>query len=172
MSDATVSAAEWIKRIADDERRRDAVRAREAEIAARKLRLVNANGQRLIDELRTTVVRDVAAFRAEFDGDRQRQIDLEITESGGGFIVSKPAPPAVALEVIANLDSATIKCRYRFTTANGLPPREERLELVFAGDGKETEALQIRHNGTGQMFTSSDALSEFLLIPVFTGRPR
>ena len=61
-------------------------------------------------------------------------------------------------------------CHYRFTMTNGLPPREDRLELVFAGNGGET--LQLKHHGTGQVFASADAISEYLLVPVFTGRPR
>lgn len=167
---ASIVVADWIKRIADDERKRDAVRAREEEIAARKAQLVRLNGERLIDELRATVGRDVEAFRAEFPEGSTRQIVLETTGSRGGFLVSKPASPAVSLSVIPNLESATILCRYRFTTANGLPPREDGLELVFAGDGGD--ALQIRHHGTGQLFPTPEALSEFLLVPVFTGRPR
>ena len=165
-----VVVAEWIKRIADDERKRDAVRAREEDVAARKARLVRLNGQRLIDEIQATIVRDVGAFRDEFPGEGTRRIVLEVTESAGGFVVSKPAPPAVALAVTPDLEGATIRCRYRFTTANGMPPREENLELVFEGNGGE--ALQIKHHGTGQLFQTPDALSEFLLVPVFTGRPR
>ncbi len=52
----------------------------------------------------------------------------------------------------------------------GLPPREDRIEVAFAGDGSDT--LQMRHQGTGQVFATADALSEFLLVPVLTGRPR
>src|SRR5437667_8204560 len=48
----TVAEADWIKRIADDERKRDTVVARESELAARKADLVRLNGRRLIDELR------------------------------------------------------------------------------------------------------------------------
>jgi hypothetical protein len=57
---------------------------------------------------------------------------------------------------------------------NGLPPREDRLELVFAGNGENDggETLQLKHHGTGQVFASADAISEYLLVPVFTGRPR
>ena len=67
-----VMVADWIKRLVDDERERDAVRAREEEAAARKADLVRLNGRRLIDELRATVTRDVEAFRNEFPGDRAR----------------------------------------------------------------------------------------------------
>ena len=62
-------------------------------------------------------------------------------------------------------------CHYRFTLPNGLPPREDRIDVRFAGgDGSET--LQMKHHGTGQLFPTADALSEFLLVPVLTGRPR
>jgi hypothetical protein len=54
---------------------------------------------------------------------------------------------------------------------NGLPPRDHRFDLVFVVELEE-EALHIKHTGTGQVFTTADALSEFLLVPVFTGRPR
>jgi hypothetical protein len=166
----SVAAADWIKRIADDERRRDAVRVREEELAARKADLVRRNGQRLIDELRATVTRDVEAFRVEFSGDRARDIIVEATSPDGGFVVRKPAPAAVALTVTPNLEAAAMVCHYRFTLANGLPPREDRIDVMFAGDGGET--LLMKHHGTGQVFATADAFSEFLLIPVLTGRPR
>jgi len=63
-----------------------------------------------------------------------------------------------------------VSCRYRFTGNNGLPAREAREDFVFAGDSEEH--LQLKHEGTGRMFASADALSEYLLTPVFTGRPR
>jgi hypothetical protein len=165
----SVAAADWIKRIADDERKRDAARVREEEIATRKSDLVRLNGRRLIDELRATVTRDLEAFRNEFPGDPTRDVLLETTESGG-FVVRKMASPAVVLTVSPNLDAAAMSCHFRFTLRNNLPPREDRIELVFAGDGAET--LQVRHQGTGQVFATADALSEFLLVPVLTGRPR
>ncbi|MBI1873665.1 MAG: hypothetical protein HYS05_07230 [Acidobacteria bacterium] len=165
-----VVVADWIRRLVDDERKRDAVRVREEEAAARKADLVRLNGRRLIEELRATVMRDVEAFRGEFAGDRTRDIVLEATEPEGGFVVRKPAAPAVCLTVAPHLDAAAMGCHYRFTLTNGLPPREDRVELVFAGDGGER--LQMKHPGTGKAFATADALSEFLLMPVFTGRPR
>jgi hypothetical protein len=165
-----VVVADWIKRIADDERKRDAVRVREEETATRKADLVRLNGRRLIDELRATVTRDVEAFRNEFPGDRARDIVLEIMEPDGGFMVRRPAAPAVSLTVAPHLDAEAMGCHYRFTSMSGMPPREDRFELVFAGD--EGPALQLKHHDTGQVFATADALSEFLLVPVFTGRPR
>jgi hypothetical protein len=167
---AGVMVADWIKRLVDDERKRDAVRAREEEAAARKAELVRFHGRRLIDDLRATVTRDVEAFRDEFAGDRARDILLDATEPEGGFVVRKPGSPAVSLTVAPHLEAAKVGCHYRFTLTNGLPPREDSFELVFAGNGGET--LQMRHHGTGQVFATADALSEFLLVPVFTGRSR
>jgi hypothetical protein len=164
------AVADWIKRIVDDERRRDSVRLREGEIAARKADLVSRNGRRLIDELRATVTRDADAFRDEFPGDPARDIVVDTTAPDGGFTVRKPAPAAVSLSVTPNLDTAAIVCHYRFTLPHGLPPREDRIDIIFAGDGVET--LHMKHHGTGQMFATADALSEFLLIPVLTGRTR
>lgn len=165
-----VVVADWIRRLVDDLRTRDAVRVREEEAAARKADLLRVHGRRLMDELRATVTRDVQAFRAEFAGDRTRDVVVEATEPVGGFVVRKPAGPAVSLTVAPHLDAAAMGCHYRFTLTNGLPPREDRVELVFVGDGGET--LQMKHPGTGQVFATVDALSEFLLVPVLTGRPR
>jgi len=169
----TVAAADWIKRIADDERRRDAVRVRDEESAARKADLVRLKGRRLLDELRATVARDVEAFREEFAGDRSREIVLEATEDTGGFVVRKPGSPAVTLTAAPHLEAAAIDCLYQFTSGNGLPPREDRFELLFAPDGiAGADTLQIKTLRTGQVFATADALSEYLLSPVFTGRPR
>jgi hypothetical protein len=165
----SVAVSDWIKRIVDDERRRDTARVKEDELAAQKADLIRRNGRRLVDDLCQTVTRDAAAFRAEFAGDRSRDIVTEAT-SDGGFVVRKPAPVAVSLSVTPNLEAVTIACHYRFTLANGLPPREDRFDVVIASDGAET--LHLKHHGTGQLFPTTDALSEFLLVPVLTGRPR
>ena len=165
-----VVVADWIKRLVDEERKRDAVRVREEAEVGRKADFVRVHGRRLIDELRATVTRDVKAFRDEFPGDRARDIVLEATEPEGGFVVRKPESPAVSLTVAPQLEAATVGCHYRFTLTNGLPPREHRVELRVAG--VEGETLRMEHHETGQLFATADVLSEFLLVPVFTGRPR
>ena len=168
---AGAAVADWIKRIADDERQRDAVRSREEETAARKADLVRLDGRRLLDELRATIARDVEAFRDEFPGDRARDIVMEVEDAEGRLVVRKPASPSVSLTVTPRLEAAAVGCHYQFTSTRGLPPREDRLELVFAGDS-QGEPLRLKHQGTGQVFATTDALSEFLLVPVLTGRPR
>jgi hypothetical protein len=162
--------ADWIKRIAEDERRRDAVRLRGEELESRKAELVGLNARRLLTELHAAVGRDVEAFRNEFEGDRSRDISVDAEHATGGFVVRKPASPAVTLAAVPHLAKAALDCHYQFTATNGLPPREEHVELVFASDG--AESLQIKSQRTGQVFASADALSEYLLGPVFTGRPR
>jgi hypothetical protein len=166
----TVMVADWIKRIADDERRRDAVAARETEITSRKAALVQLHGRQLLEELRATIKRDIDAFRDEFQGDRARDIVMEDSQPDRGFVIRKPHSPAVSLTVASHLEAATVGCHYRFTPTDGLPPREDRFELVFSDDG--TGTLQIKTQATGRVFSSADALSEYLLGPVFTGRPR
>jgi hypothetical protein len=165
-----VAAADWIKNIVDDERRRDAVLLEEYELAARKADLVRRSGRRVIDELRATVIRDLDAFVGEFAGDPGRSIVIETEADSGALVIRKPAPSAVALTVTPNLGDAALVCVYRFTHASTLPPREDRLQIMFTDDG--SDVLQMKHHGTGHVFLTSDALSEFLLTPVLTGRPR
>jgi hypothetical protein len=166
----TVATADWIKRIANDERRRDEARITENETVARKAELIRRNGRRLIDELCAAVTRDVAAFRGEFAGDRAREFVVDATALDGGFAIRKPAPAETTLTVAPNLDAAVAVCTYRFTVAAGMPPREDRVDVLFTGN--DSGPLKMKHSGTGQVFATADALSEFLLVPVLTGRPR
>jgi len=53
---------------------------------------------------------------------------------------------------------------------DGLPPREDRFDVTFAG--ATGNPLLIRLQTNGQVFATAEALSEFLLVPVLTGRCR
>jgi len=165
-----VAIADWIKRIADDERRRDSQRLKEDELIAMNAALVRLNGRRLVDELHAAVAHDVDAFRGEFPGDLARNIVVDAKVPDGGFVVRKPAPGAVTLTVTPNLEGASMTCHYHFIRGGGLPPVEDRFDVMFAGDGGE--AVQMKHHKTGQVFATAAALSELLLVPVLTGRPR
>ena len=165
-----VATADWIKRIADDERRRDSQRMKEDELTARNAALVRLNGRRLVDELRAAVMHDADAFRGEFPDDRTRNIAVDAELPDGGFVVRKPAPGAVTLTVTPNLEGASMACHYHFIRTGSLPPVEDRIDVMFAGDGGE--AVHMKHRKTGQVFATADALSELLLVPVLTGRPR
>ena len=165
----SVAVASWITRIAEEERQRDAERAREDETIARKADLVRRTGRRIVDELRAAVTRDVQSYRGEFAGDPARDIVVEAAGADGGFIVRKPAPSAASLTVTPK-PGAAIACHYRFSLPQGLPPLDDHIEVLWVDDGGET--LQMKHGMTGQLFPTSDALSEFLLVPALTGRPR
>jgi hypothetical protein len=67
------------------------------------------------------------------------------------------------------LPKASISCEYRFISTNGMPPREDRFDCTFISVADDM--LRIKQQSTGQVFTNADALSEYLLIPVLTGRP-
>jgi hypothetical protein len=162
--------ADWIARLAEDERRRDEVRNRASAAAQQRASLARVLGGRLIDELRAAVTRDIGTFRQEFPSDQTRVIVFDDSRPDGGFFVEKRAAPAASLEVNPRLENAVVSCRYLFTSNNGLPAREDRVELMFAGD--QEESFQIKNQGTGQVYASVEALSEYLLVPVFTGRPR
>jgi predicted HD phosphohydrolase len=164
-----VVIADWIKRLADDERKRDAVRVAQQEETVRKADVVRRHGGRLVDDVHAAILRDVESFRQEFPNDDSRDVVLDTRRADGGFVVSKRASPSVSLTVDPHLEAATLACHYRFNLPNGLPPRHDRFDVLFAGDA---EALQMKHNDTGRVFATADALSEFLLVPVFTGRPR
>ena len=140
-----------------------------------KLRVVNDSAReldggafgRLLHRVLGAFARDESGPR---HSDRARDIAFSDAPSDGGFVVRKPDAPGVCLTVAWPVNAAAGTCHYRFTPANGLPPQEDCLDLVFADEGVAT--LQIRHHGTGQLFATADALSEFLFVPVFRGRPR
>jgi hypothetical protein len=165
-----VMVADWIKRVVDAERARDAVRAGENEAIARRAEFVRAAAHRLLEDLRATVTRDVEAFREEFAGDPGRAVVAEAAALADGIVVRKPAPRATSLTVTPQLHAGAIACHYQFFATDGRPPREERIEVSVVGDGHAPP--QVKLHGTGQVFATTDALSEFLLVPVLTGRPR
>lgn len=64
-----------------------------------------------------------------FAGDPGRDIVLEDAEPEGGFVVRKPASPAVSLTVAPHLEAAAMGCHYGFMSTSGLPPREHCFDL-------------------------------------------
>ena len=113
---------------------------------------------------------DVRSCVEELTGDGSRDGPIDVAPANGGFSVVKPEPAAASLTVTPHFDTATLVCSYRFTPTDGLPPREDRIDVAFIDAG--TGTLQMKHNGTGKVFACGDDLSEFLLVPVLTGRPR
>ena len=161
--------AEWVTRLAEDERRRDEVKLRAKQAVDRRTDLVSQHGRRMLDELRTTVVRDVEAFRREFPGDPVRAFLIE-EHVDGGFSVRRLERPTASMAIVPTAAVASLSCEYFFTSINGTPARRDVLEFVFTNTTGNT--LQLKLQGTAQVFTDPDTLSEYLLVPVLTGRPR
>jgi hypothetical protein len=159
---------DWITRLASEERRQDAVLAVARSAAARDAALVTTHGPRLLESLAMMIASDVERFRQEFPDDLVRHIAVDMAPDGG-FEVRRSAYPCVTLNVAPQWTSKVVGCRYRFTPGPALPVREDRFALGFAP--LQDDAC-FKHQGSGQLFISLPALSEYLLTPVFTGRPR
>jgi hypothetical protein len=169
MTEVLSTTAEWVTRLADDERRRDEIKVRAKQAVDRRTDLVSQHGRRILDELRTTVVRDVEAFRREFPGDPVRAFLIE-EHVDGGFSVRRLEAPTASMAIVPTQALGSLSCEYLFTPANGMPPRRDLLDFVFTHTSDNT--LQLKLQGTAQVFTHPDTLSEYLLVPVLTGRPR
>ncbi len=159
---------EWITRLASEERGRDAVIALARSVAARDAALVTTHGPQLVESLATTIAGDVARFLEEFPDDPVRHLVLDMS-TDGGFEVRRTGYPAVVLTVTPQWASRVVACRYRFTPGAELPVREDRFTLGFTPVGDDA---CFKHQGSGEVFAGLPALSEYLLTPVFTGRPR
>lgn len=169
MVQETFPRYEWITQLAHDERQRDAVIAAARDIAERDAAFVVAHGRELIEALAGAVAGDVEHFHREFPDDPARRLSVE-RRPDGGFVVRRSTLPSVELTVSPQWTNATVGCQYRFTPGTNLPAREDRCVLVFT-PAAGVDA-RFKHQGSGHVFATVHALSEYLLTPVFTGRPR
>ena len=136
---------------------------------------MRVHDQRLLDTLRATVARDIEAFLdCEFPGDGARRgITLENSRTDGGLVVRPTTRlPTATLNICARLDSDrrsgtdTVASRRDGLAAS----RGSHRGLVFIGDGDQSLVIEAPRHRT--VFANADNLSEYLLLPVFTGRPR
>jgi hypothetical protein len=104
-----VAVAAWMKKIAEDERRQDAVRVTRPQ-----------------------------PLRDEFAGDPTRDMVIDCSAPDGGFVVRNSAPAAVSLTVTPSLDPASMACHYWFTPSNALSSREDRIHVIVSDGGSET----------------------------------
>ena len=87
----------------------------------------------------------------------------------GGFSVRRLEAPTAWMAIVLTAAGGLAVVRVLFTSANGKPPRRDLLDFVFTN---ASDTLQLKLHGTAQVFKDSDSLSEYLLVPVLTGRPR
>jgi len=156
----------WVKRFAEEERRRDVSDRREVDALEHEADAVRAQNRALLDALRAQVARDVRAFAREFP---DRAITFEPGPLDGGFIVRRGHYPEVDLTVAPTDAAATISVQYLLASGSGTLAPKPR-ELVVAGH--DADAAHFRDEEGQQAFLKIEQLSEYLLVPVFTGRLR
>jgi hypothetical protein len=115
--------------------------------------------------LKDRIGRDVEAFAGAFP---ERRVSFRKCELDDGFVVRRDAYPEAQLTVSLNPDDGSIRAQYLFDSADDLPAPKV-LELV--PDNEQDFAVHVKEN-QGQAFRGVEHLSEYLLVPLFTGHPR
>lgn len=157
---------DWVKHFAAEERQRDQVRRREAAAAAWKAEYVEFHLRKIVDLLADRVARDVEAFAREFP---ERGLTFREDPGSQGFIVRREHYPEASLTLHPDMGAGTITASYVFASQSGThTPKAQILEL----GGQTVDTLHFRNEAEQQAFRTIAQLSEYLLVPVFTGRPR
>jgi hypothetical protein len=154
---------DWITRFADEERRRSEGHARDLSVAAHLAEIAQFRVHVLMDALRNRVTRDVDEFGRQFP---ERAIHFEDVPLNGGFIIRREHYPEARLTVSPNPAAGSVHVEYLFASGVGLSmPRS--MELVC---GDDVPGWHFR-NEDGYPVRPIARLSEYLLVPVFTGCP-
>jgi hypothetical protein len=155
----------WVARVVDEERRKDQTHSREVAAAVHNAEAARLHLQCLMVALKDRVARDVEAFARELP---DRRVSFEMCAFDDGFDVRRDCYPEVHLTVTPNPHDGSIRVQYLFASADGLTaPR--LLELV--PDGEYGFAVRMK-DGSRQKFGDLEQLSEYLLVPLFTGDSR
>lgn len=156
----------WVTHFVEEERQRDQAHSREAEDAARRADHLEFHLRQILDSLGAQVAGDVKAFARAFP---ERAITFEGPSVNGGFTVRRARYPEGRLKVEPDVRAGTIIVDYLFASQAGtLAPKPKVLEL----GGHTVDTLHFRDDSEQQAFRTIGQLSEYLLVPVFTGRPR
>jgi hypothetical protein len=156
---------DWIAHFVEEERHRGRLRFLEAASAVQQADSAVLHVRKLLELLRARAVSDIERFAREFP---ERQIAYE-DHPGGGFTVRRGHYPEVRLTVEPNEDAGTIALSYVFASQSGvLAPKPTTLEL----SGRAGGWPHFRDDAGQHAFRTTAQLSEYLLVPVFTGRPR
>jgi hypothetical protein len=156
----------WISRFIEEERLREKADVREAAAIARQIANDRVHLRSLLNQLSEQVASDVSAFAREFP---DRALSFEGNPLNGGFTVRRGHYPEVKLSVDANMNAGTIEITYVVSAETGTQTLKPRfLEL----GGHASGSLHFRDEPGQQTFRTITQLSEHLLVPVFTGRPR
>jgi hypothetical protein len=157
---------DWVQHYVEEERQRSAGEHRAAGATTHEKAQDRLHFQNLVDSLRTRVERDVEAFGQEFP---ELAVTFEATPLDGGFRVRREHYPTAVLTVEPSLDEGGIVVQYVFASQSGTSrPSPTFLELA----AHATKTSPFRNEPEHLAFRTTAQLSEYLLVPVFSGRPR
>jgi hypothetical protein len=157
---------QWVTDFASEEHRREQVRTSEAAVLSRRNEATQFHLRTLMDLLHDRVARDIDAFAREFP---DRRVAFEDDPSGCGFVVRRESYPEGRIRIEPAVSDASIKVEYFFASSSGTSS-PKLLELVV--DGHHTGELHFKDDKAQRAFRGIDQLSEYLLVPIFRGRPR
>jgi hypothetical protein len=155
----------WVARLAEEERRKDQAHRRDEAGAVHHAEAVRFHLQCLMAALKDRVARDVEAFAREFP---ERRISFEECTLDDGFAVRRDCYPEAHVTVTPNLHDGSLRVQYLFASADGLSA-PKLLELV--PDGERGFAVHVKESQE-QSLGGIEQLSEYLLVPLFTGHAR
>ena len=156
---------DWIGQFVEEERQRERTLSLQTAVAAQEAENAALHVRRLVASLGARVSGDVEKCAREFP---ERRLSYE-AHPGGGFTVRRGHYPEVRLTVEPNEDNGSITLSYVFASQSRvLAPKPSVLELSGQAGGWP----HFRDEAGQHAFRSTAQLSEYLLVPVFTGRPR
>ncbi len=152
---------DWIDELGNDDGQPDKSEELHTRALFHRAEVIRQKKHALWTSLMNVIHRDVEKFGTKFKG--RRSIELTAV-SELGFSLYKSPFPTVLMNAEIPFDGTSIKVSY-ITTFNQLAPMERTSES-FELTVDESDNLLIAHNG--RLFSNLDAVSRFLLEPVFT----
>jgi hypothetical protein len=155
----------WVTRFAANERHRNETEDHMAVLLAHSADVALFRLQTLLGSLRECVAEDVAAFALQFP---ERSVHFENVPVNGGFAVRREHYPEARVTVIPDMSAGTLHIEYLFASMQGITTPKP-LELTF--DGDDVRGWHFKDDPDHRV-RSVYELSEYLLVPVFSGYPR
>lgn len=151
---------DWIDALGSDEEQRRKSEAERTHSQFHRAEIIRLKRSALWESLMAVINRDVEKFRATFKG--RRSVEMT-TVSELGIRLFKSPYPTVLMDAEIPPHGTSIKVSYS-RTFNQISPME-RVDETFELTVDRSDNLVIAHNG--RVFPNMDAVSRFLLEPVF-----
>jgi hypothetical protein len=156
---------DWVSRFVEEEQLRELAHDRTDRVARFRTTRVREHIHELMDSLRDRVERDVDAFARRLP---DRAVTIEDNPPGGGFIVRRGRYPEARLTLEPHPETGTIRVQYVFASEHGTFAPKLR-EIAVNGDS--VGGLHFLEPEDTTSWRTLSELSEYLLVPVFSGRP-